>query len=47
MAEAAAAGAAILEPAQDTFWGRYAGYFADPNGHLWEVVWNPELSVED
>jgi catechol 2,3-dioxygenase-like lactoylglutathione lyase family enzyme len=47
MAEAAAAGAAVLKPAQDTFWGGYAGYFADPDGHLWEVVWNPELSVED
>jgi uncharacterized protein len=47
MAEAAAAGAAILKPAQDTFWGGYAGYFVDPDGHLWEVVWNPELSVED
>ena len=41
MAEAARAGAAIIKPAQDTFYGGYAGYFQDPNGHLWEVVWNP------
>jgi len=36
------AGAAIVKPAQDTFWGGYAGYFKDPDGHLWEVVWNPQ-----
>ena len=29
--------------AHDTFWGGYAGYFQDPDGHLWEVVWNPQL----
>jgi len=39
LAEAAAAGAAIVKPAHDTFWGGYAGYFADPDGHLWEVAW--------
>ena len=44
MAEAAHAGARIVKPAQDTFWGGYAGYFQDPDGHLWEVVWNPEMS---
>lgn len=43
MAQAKAAGAAIVKPAQDTFWGGYAGYFSDPDGHLWEVVWNPHL----
>ena len=32
--------------AQDTFWGGYSGYFQDPDGHLWEVVWNPDLQVE-
>ena len=42
MAEAARAGARIVKPAQDTFWGGYAGYFQDPDGHLWEVAWNPE-----
>ena len=43
MATAEAAGATIVKPAQETFWGGYAGYFADPDGHLWEVVWNPQL----
>lgn len=37
------AGAEIIKVAQDTFYGGYAGYFRDPNGHLWEIVWNPEL----
>ena len=43
---AADAGARIVKPAQDAFWGGYSGYFADPDGHLWEVAWNPfwELS---
>jgi uncharacterized protein len=39
--EAEAAGATILKPAEDTVWGGYSGYFADPDGHLWEVAWNP------
>jgi catechol 2,3-dioxygenase-like lactoylglutathione lyase family enzyme len=43
MAQAAAAGARIVKPAAATFWGGYAGYFQDPDGHLWEVVWNPQL----
>jgi catechol 2,3-dioxygenase-like lactoylglutathione lyase family enzyme len=41
MAEAARAGAEIIKAAQDTFYGGYAGYFRDPDGHVWEVVWNP------
>lgn len=41
MARAAAAGARIVKPAHETFWGGYAGYFQDPDGHLWEAVWNP------
>lgn len=41
MREAQAAGAHITKPAVDTFWGGYAGYFQDPDGHLWEVAWNP------
>ena len=41
MAQAQAAGAVITKPAHDTFWGGYSGYFQDPDGHLWEVVWNP------
>lgn len=44
MAKAAAAGAMIVKPAHDTFWGGYSGYFQDPDGHLWEVVWNPQWS---
>jgi catechol 2,3-dioxygenase-like lactoylglutathione lyase family enzyme len=39
--QARRAGAGIVKPPQDTFYGGYAGYFRDPNGHLWEVVWNP------
>jgi len=42
MARAQQAGALIVKPAQDTFWGGYAGYFQDPEGHLWELVWNPQ-----
>jgi catechol 2,3-dioxygenase-like lactoylglutathione lyase family enzyme len=41
LAEAEAAGATILKPAEDAFWGGYCGYFADPDGHPWEVAWNP------
>ncbi|MBL8488955.1 MAG: VOC family protein, partial [Rhodocyclaceae bacterium] len=47
MAQAERAGAAILKPAQNTFWGGYAGYFQDPDRHLWEVVWNPQWLPED
>jgi uncharacterized glyoxalase superfamily protein PhnB len=47
MAQAKKAGAKIIKPAQKTFWGGYAGYFADPDGHLWEVVWNPAWKIED
>lgn len=43
MEEARKAGAVIVKPAQDTFWGGYAGYFQDPDQHLWEIVWNPQL----
>jgi catechol 2,3-dioxygenase-like lactoylglutathione lyase family enzyme len=41
MAVATSAGARIVKPAGRTFWGGYAGYFQDPDDHLWEVVWNP------
>ncbi len=47
MAEAGAAGAVIVKPAQDTFWGGYAGYFQDPDRHLWEVAWNPQVQPRD
>ena len=43
MAQAEKAGATIVKRANETFWGGYAGYFQDPDGHLWEVVWNPQL----
>ena len=44
MGRARAAGATIIKPAHDTFWGGYSGYFQDPDGHLWEIVWNPQWS---
>jgi catechol 2,3-dioxygenase-like lactoylglutathione lyase family enzyme len=47
MEQAQQAGARLVKAAQRTFWGGYAGYFQDPDGHLWEVVWNPALSVAD
>jgi uncharacterized protein len=47
MGQAERAGARIAKPAGPTFWGGYAGYFQDPDGHLWEVVWNPQLRVDD
>ena len=46
MTQAEHAGAVIVKPAEDTFWGGYAGYFQDPDGHLWEVVWNPQWSAQ-
>ncbi len=39
-------GAKIKKPAQDVFWGGHSGYFADPNGHLWEIAWNPFIPVQ-
>ncbi len=42
---AAAVGAKILKPAQEAFWGGYSGYFADPDGFLWEVAWNPFFPI--
>lgn len=40
LARAEAAGARVLKPASDVFWGGHHGYFADPEGHIWEVAWN-------
>ncbi|MEF2967326.1 VOC family protein [Paenibacillus sp. M1] len=40
------AGAKIVDPAHDVFWGGYSGHFMDPDGHLWEVVWNPAWENE-
>ena len=45
--QAAAAGATILKPAHKVFWGGYSGYFADPDGHVWEVAMNPEWTIND
>ena len=45
MAEAARAGAVITDPARERFWGGYGGHFHDPDGHLWEVAWNPQWSL--
>lgn len=47
MEQARNAGALIIKPAQDTFWGGYAGYFQDPDLHLWEVAWNPQFLPQD
>ena len=44
--EALAAGGSLLKPAAETFWGGYSGYFADPDGHPWEVAWNPYFPLE-
>ena len=43
MLQAEQAGETIVKSAQETFWGGYAGYFKDPDNHLWEIVWNPQL----
>jgi len=45
MEQARKAGATIVKPAHDTFWGGYSGYFQDPDRHLWEVAWNPQWNV--
>lgn len=45
LTQAVAAGATLVKPGQDVFWGGYSGYFADPDGHLWEVAWNPFMQV--
>ncbi|HWM27273.1 MAG TPA: VOC family protein [Woeseiaceae bacterium] len=47
MKQAKEAGATITKPAEETFWGGYAGCFQDPDGHLWEVAWNPHVTLED
>lgn len=45
LAQAEFAGATITKPAQEVFWGGYSGYFADPNGRLWEVAHNPACTI--
>ena len=47
MRQAANAGATIVKAAHDTFWGGYAGYFQDPDGHVWEVAWNPQFLPQE
>jgi catechol 2,3-dioxygenase-like lactoylglutathione lyase family enzyme len=47
LAEAEAAGARILKPAQKAFWGGYSGYFSDPDGFLWEIAWNPGFPMAE
>ena len=47
LAEAKAAGAVILKPAHEAFWGGYSGYFADPDQFLWEVAWNPSFPIAE
>jgi len=47
LAEAVAAGASLLKPAQKAFWGGYHGYFADPDGYPWEVAWNPGFAMAE
>lgn len=46
MEQAKQAGARIVKAAQRTFWGGYAGYSEDPDGHPWEIVWNPEFQEQ-
>jgi catechol 2,3-dioxygenase-like lactoylglutathione lyase family enzyme len=47
MEQARLAGAAIIKKPQDTFWGGYAGYFQDPDQHLWEIAWNPQMPPQE
>jgi catechol 2,3-dioxygenase-like lactoylglutathione lyase family enzyme len=47
LAEAKAAGATVVKPAEEAFWGGYSGYFADLDGHLWEVAFNPFWTITE
>lgn len=47
LAEAERSGATITRPAHDADWGGRSGYFADPDGHLWEVAWNPHFPLSE
>ena len=47
MEQAKKAGAKIVKPAGKVFWGGYTGYFQDPDGHLWEVAWNPDWKIDN
>ena len=45
LALAVKAGATLQKPAEEAEWGGYSGYFADPDGHLWEIAWNPHMDL--
>ena len=47
MAQVKKAGATITDPPHDAFWGGYTGSFQDPDGHVWEVAWNPDWEIPD
>lgn len=47
MEQAKKAGAKVVKSADDTFWGGYAGYFQDPDDHVWEILWNPQMELTD
>ena len=47
LGEAVKAGGQLIKAAEDVFWGGYSGYFSDPDGHLWEVAWNPFWTLGD
>ncbi|NAW85682.1 VOC family protein [Photobacterium halotolerans] len=47
MKQAESSGATVIKAAQETFWGGYAGYFQDPDQHVWEVVWNPHFLPDE
>lgn len=47
MAQAVQAGARIVKAAGETFYGGYAGYFQDPDGHIWEIAWNPQVPIAE
>ena len=47
MEQAVQAGAVVTDAARDRFWGGYSGYFHDPDGHLWEIAWNPQWTVPE
>jgi catechol 2,3-dioxygenase-like lactoylglutathione lyase family enzyme len=46
LADAVRAGAKLVKPAHDAFWGGYSGYFSDPDGFLWEVAWSPTFPLD-
>ncbi len=45
LAEAEEAGGRVLKPGHEAFWGGYTGHFADPDGHPWEIAWNPGFTI--